>query len=132
VSKADADLLRQFAVALTNAMLHVRVRRVVVVSTAFLFKDSIIPPTYLVGRLFFPDTVADASEMEDVFGKSGLDWTIVRPAKLTDESCTMKYRVREGRLPSFGFTISRADVANFIIKSVENQLSIRKVIGVCN
>src|SRR5260370_40949867 len=132
VSKADADLLRQFAVALTNAMLHVRVRRVVVVSTAFLFKDSIIPPTYLVGRLFFPVTVADASEMEDVFGKSGLDWTIVRPAKLTDKSCTRKYRVRECRLPSFGFTISRADVAHFIIKSVENQLSIRKVIGGCN
>jgi putative NADH-flavin reductase len=59
-SKADANLLRHFAVALTSAMLNVGIRRVVVVSTAFLFKDSIISPTYLVGRLFFPDIVADA------------------------------------------------------------------------
>jgi hypothetical protein len=25
-----------------------------IVSTAFLFRDSIIPPTYLFGKLFFP------------------------------------------------------------------------------
>jgi hypothetical protein len=51
--KTDADLLERFAVTLTNAMLHTEVRRAVIVSTAFLFKDSIIPPTYLFGRFFF-------------------------------------------------------------------------------
>src|SRR6266567_2206487 len=54
VSKADANLLQQFAVALTSAMLRAEVRRVVVESVAFLFKDSIIPPTYLLGRMLFP------------------------------------------------------------------------------
>ena len=44
ISKADANLLQQFAVALTRAMLHAAVRRVVVESVAFLFKDSIVPP----------------------------------------------------------------------------------------
>ncbi len=70
ISKADATLLHRFAVALTNAMPHAGVRRVVVESVAFLFRDSIVPPTYLFGRLFFPGTVADASAMEQLLTES--------------------------------------------------------------
>jgi putative NADH-flavin reductase len=132
VSKADAHLLQQFAVALTMAMVQAGVRRVVVESVAFLFRDSIVPPAYLLGRLLFPRTVADASAMERVFGESSLDWTMVRPPELTDKPYTGKYRVREGHLPSFGFKISRADVADCMIHVVENRSSIRKVVGVCN
>src|SRR6266700_382706 len=132
VSKADANLLQQFAVALTSAMLQAGVRRVVVESVAFLFKDSIVPPTYLFGRLFFARIVADASSMERVFEESQLDWTMVRPPELTDKPYTGKYRVREGRLPRFGFKISRADVADFMLKAVEDHVSSRKVVGVCN
>jgi putative NADH-flavin reductase len=132
VSKDDADLLRRFAVALASAMLHSGVRRVVVESVAFLFKDSIVPPAYLLGRLLFPGIVADASAMEQVFGESELDWTMVRPPELTNKAYTGKYRVREGHLPVFGFKISRADVADFMLKAVENHASSRKVVGVCN
>jgi len=132
ISKADANLRHRFAVALTTAMLHARVRRVVVESVAFLFKDSIVPPTYLFGRLLFPGIVADASAMERVFGKSELDWTMVRPPQLTDKPYTGKYRVREGHLPRFGFKISRADVADFMVKSVENRSLVGKIVGVCN
>src|SRR6266850_1474429 len=132
ISKADANLLRQFAVALTSAMLRGGVRRVVVESVAFLFKDAIIPPAYLLGRLFFPGIVADASAMEKVLEKSGLDWTIARPPKLTPKPYTGKYRVREGHLPPFGFSISHADVADFMIKAVENRSLIGRVVGVCS
>jgi putative NADH-flavin reductase len=132
VSKADANLLQQFAVALTSAMLRAEVRRIVVESVAFLFKDSIIPPAYLLGRMLFPGIVADSSAMEDVFKKSGLDWTIVRPPELTDKPCTGNYRVREGHLPRFGFKISRADVADFMIKAAENPSSILKIVGISN
>jgi putative NADH-flavin reductase len=130
VSKADAHLLEQFAIALTNAMPRAGVRRVVVESVAFLFKNSILPPAYLLGRLLFPRTVADASAMERVFGESELDWTMVRPPELTDKPYTGAYRVREGHLPRFGFKISRADVADFMLKAVENHSSIRKIVGV--
>ncbi len=132
ISKDDSNLLQRFAVALTSAMRRTNVRRVVVESVAFLFKDSILPPTYLLGRLLFPRTVADASAMEQVFAESELDWTMVRPPELTDKPYTGKYRVREGHLPLFGFKISRADVANFMLKVVENHASSRKVVGVCN
>ena len=132
VLKADADLLQRFAVALTRGMLQAQIRRVVLASSAFLFKDSIIPPTYVVGRLFFPGIVRDASAMEDVFAKSGLDWTIARPPRLTDKPYTGRYRVQEGHLPVFGFTISRADVPDFMINTVERGSLIGKIAGVCN
>jgi len=131
-SKADAHLLEQFAIALTSAMSRARVRRVVVESVAFLFKNSVLPPAYLLGRLFFPRVVADASAMEEVFAKSDLDWTIVRPPELTDNPYTGKYRVRQGHLPRFGLKISRADVADFMIKVIDDRSSIRKVIGISN
>jgi putative NADH-flavin reductase len=132
VSKADSNLLQQFAVGLTGAMLRAEIRRVVVESVAFLFKDSIIPPAYLLGRMLFPGIVADSAAMENVVQTSGLDWTIVRPPKLTDRRYTGKYRVREGHMPRFGFTISRVDVGDFMIKAVENPSWVRKIVGISN
>src|SRR5205807_5091122 len=130
IAKDDANLLQRFALALTNAMRRTGVRRVVVESVAFLFKNSIMPPAYLLGRLFFPGVVADTSSMERIFSESRLDWTMVRPPQLTDKPFTGKYRVREGHLPRFGFKISRADVADFMVKSVENHFARRKIFGV--
>jgi putative NADH-flavin reductase len=132
IAKTDATLLDRFGVALSDAMRKVGIRRAVIVSTAFLFKDSIIPPTNLVGRLFFPNMVADASEMESFFQDSGLDWTLVRPPRLTDRPRRGRFRVREGHLPGFGFMISRADVAAFMIKTAENHSFIQKVVGISN
>jgi putative NADH-flavin reductase len=130
ISETDANLLQQFAAALTSAMPRAGVRRVVIESVAFLFKDAIIPPAYIFGRMFFPGVVADASANENVLEKSGLDWTIVRPPKLTPTRYTGKYRALEGHLPLFGFNIPYADVADFMIKSVENDFASRKIFGV--
>ena len=132
IAKSDANLLREFAVALTTAMQRAGVRRFVVVSTAFLFRDSIIPPTYLFGRLFFPGVVTDAEGMERTIRASKLDWTIVRPPQLTDKRRSKKYRVREGHLPRFGFNIPRADVADCLIKTIEDRTSVNKILGASN
>lgn len=132
VSRADENLLQRFADALTAAMMKTPVKRVIVESVAFLFKDSILPPAYLLGRLLFPGIVADASAMEGVLQKTSLDWTIVRPPQLTDKPWTGKYRVREGHLPLFGLRIPRADVADFMLKTVETHVFIRKIVGVSN
>jgi putative NADH-flavin reductase len=132
LSKSDADLLKRFAAALASATLHTTLRRAVIVSTAFLFRDSIFPPSYLFGRLFFPSVVADALAMEQIVTKSNLDWTLVRPPQLTNKPQTGRYRVREGHLPIFGFKIARADVADFMIRCVEDPASSQKIIGVSN
>jgi hypothetical protein len=110
-------------------MSKVSVRRIVVELVAFLFRDSIIPPAYFIGRLLFPGIVADSAAMEKIFTESDLDWTMVRPPELTNKPYTGRYRVREGHLPAFGFKISRADVADYMIKAAEDHLSSRKIVG---
>jgi len=132
ISKSDATLLRDFAAALTRAMHQAAVRRVVIVSTAFLFKDAILPPAHLFGRLLFPGVVKDATAMEQIILKSGLDWTLVRPPQLTDKPLTGNYRVRDGHLPIFGFKVSRADVADFCLRTAEDPASVGKIIGISN
>lgn len=122
----------QFAMRLAEAMVHAGVRRVLALSVAFLFKDSIVPPAFILGRLFLPSVVKQASEMETELMKSGLDWTILRPPRLTDTARTGRYRVREGRLPTFGFSISRADVADFALQAIKDQTTVGKIIGICN
>jgi putative NADH-flavin reductase len=130
LSKADADLLERFAIALTAAMQRTAVRRLVIVSTAFLFQDAVIPPAHLFGRLFFASIVADSAAMEKIVSQSGLEWTIVRPPRLTDKPHTGKYRARDGHLPFAGFSIPRADVADFMLNCAEDRGWIGKVAGV--
>jgi putative NADH-flavin reductase len=132
IAQSDAHLLEQFATVLTGAMQDAEVKRIIVISTAFLFKNTIIPPAYLMGRLLFPDVVKDSAESERIFRESQVDWTIVRPPQLTNTAFTGKYRVRLGRLPRFGFKISRADVADYFIKAAADDIPIRKIVGVSN
>jgi len=132
VAKSDAHLLWDFGNALERAMESANVRRLVLISTAFLFKDSLIPPTYLIGKLFFPSVVTDAADFESIIEQSSLDWTIVRPPQLTDRPLTKRYRERRGHLPLFGFKISRADVAHYFLKAVSDPSSVRTIVGISN
>lgn len=132
IAKTDAHLLRDFATTLTRAMQQAGVRRLIIISTAFLFKDSVIPPTYLLGRLMFPSVVKDAADMESIIEQSSLDWTIVRPPQLTNLPFTRRYRIRIAHLPRLGFKISRADVADYFVKSLADRSVIRKIVGLSN
>jgi putative NADH-flavin reductase len=132
IAKSDAHLLRDFAASLTNAMHQAELPRAIVVSTAFLFKDAMLPPAHLFGRLFFPGVVSDATNMEATLRASGLDIVIVRPPQLKDKPHTGRFRVREDHLPVFGFSIPRADVADFMIETAENGAFRDAVVGVCS
>jgi putative NADH-flavin reductase len=127
--RAEHSVHRDLARSLVPAMESAAVWRLAVVSSAFLFSDSPIPA--LVGRLFFHDTVKDITEMERIIVASSLNWTIVRPPELTDGSRTGNYRIKDSHLPGFGFKVSRADVADFMLREVEANGHLRKVVGVC-
>jgi putative NADH-flavin reductase len=129
IAKTDHHLLRDFATALTTAMMRAGIKRAIIESTAFLFKDSVLPPTYLFGRLLFPSVVADATGMEQIFKGSELNYTLVRPPRLTNGPHTGNYRVCEGHLPRFGFTISRADVADCFLNVLDDPQTIKTVLG---
>lgn len=112
-----------------RAMQETGVRRLMVVSVAFLFTDFL--PGAIAGNLFFRETVRDAREMEHAVMESALEWTIVRPPQLTMGARTQRYRVKDGHLPSWGFSISRADLVHFMLQEVEDSRHLQAIVGVC-
>lgn len=75
----------------------------------------------------------DKVKQERLIKESGLDWTIVRPGQLTNGKQRGKYR----HGPDVGhyiltLTISRADVADFMIKQVTDKKYLHQTPGVAN
>jgi hypothetical protein len=73
---------------------------------------------------------ADLALMEDAVTGSGLDWTIVRPPRLTDKPLTGSYRTAYGRNLRRGLTISRADVAHLMLGLITEPASTGQTVGV--
>ena len=73
---------------------------------------------------------ADLALMEDVVHDSGLDWTIVRPPRLTDKPRTGRYRTAYGQNLRGGVFISRADVADLMLRVLKQPETIKQVIGI--
>jgi uncharacterized protein YbjT (DUF2867 family) len=72
------------------------------------------------------DVYRDKQVGEQAILASDLDWTIVYPVGLTDGPRSGRYRVGE-RLSLKGFPrISRGDVAEFLLRQVEDRTYIRK------
>jgi len=132
IAKHEEHLLGQFSTALVSAMQRAHVKRILVESSAFLFRDALFPPAYLLGKMLFPTVVRDATAMETNIQSTQLDWTILRPPRLTDGALSRRYRVCLGKLPALGFSISRADVADYFLRAVEDDSTIRKVVGLSN
>jgi putative NADH-flavin reductase len=104
------------------AMNKTGVRRLICVSAAGAFiKDD--PDMGALMKAILPRILAqqfaDTREMEAVVRDSGLDWTLVRPARLVNGPLTQKYRVSPDYPPVGGRRISRADVAHFIGATLE-------------
>lgn len=57
---------------------------------------------------------------------SGLDYTIVLPPRLTNGPAVGKYRMLPDGLPRGGATLSRADLAEFMLKQLSDPTWIRK------
>ncbi len=60
----------------------------------------------------------DKAKQEDAIRDSGLEYTVVRPLMLNDESKTGSYRAGETLDVKVGDNISRADVADFMLKEL--------------
>jgi putative NADH-flavin reductase len=81
---------------------------------------------FLFGMLFkLPYT--DHERQEQDTRESGLEWVIARPARLTDGPATKTYIKRAGleRVP-WSWTISRADVADFLVEAAVTDTWVRK------
>ena len=105
--------------SIVTAMHRAGTQRLIVVSGTGPFDEGegpgmryVIKP---IGRRFLKHVFADFVEMEKVVRASGLDWTIVRPPRLTDKPLSGRYRTRRDLNMHRNFTVSRADVAHLIL-----------------
>lgn len=80
-----------------------------------------IPFEAVFGRAYQDKTV-----QEQLIKDSPLDWTIVRPGVLTGGARTGRYKVLETPAEWRNGVIARADVADFLVRQVEDQSYIRK------
>jgi putative NADH-flavin reductase len=148
-SRSEAGIASQGTRAIVQAMQATGVRRIVVVSAAPV---STVPSParpkpprhdpgdgFFMRHLFshlaktaFREHYADLALMEDILRGSGLDWTIVRPPRLTDKPLTGTYRTAYGQNLRGGWSVSRADVAHLMLGVLEQPDTIEQAIGIAS
>jgi putative NADH-flavin reductase len=67
-----------------------------------------------------------------VLRDSGLDWTVVRPPRLTDKPLTGTYGTAYGQNLRRGFFVSSADLAQLMLRTLEQPETIKQAIGIAN
>jgi len=126
-------VVQDSASAIVTAMKAIAMRRLLVLSVALLF-----PRAGLIGaalrKTFLRGVADDSEEMERIVRTSDLDWTIVRPPRLTNGLRTENYAVDVDGLPpgsgGSAASVGRADVAHFLLDEVERPAHLRRVVGI--
>jgi putative NADH-flavin reductase len=148
-SNSDAGIASHGTRAIVAAMKAAGVRRIVAVSAAPVSTvptpGNPSPPKhdpgdgffmrYLFSRVasaMFGKVYADLAQMEDILAASGLDWTVVRPPQLTDKPLTGSYRTANGQNIRGGWSVPRADVAQFMITVLGQPGTIHQAIGIAS
>jgi putative NADH-flavin reductase len=148
-SNSDAGIASQGTRAIVAAMRANGVQRIVAVSAAPVStvpgRSNPSPPKHDPGDGFFMrylfshvakarfgKVYADLAQMEDILATSGLDWTVVRPPQLTDKPLTGTYRTAYGQNIRGGWSVPRADVAQFMIAALGQPDTIHQAIGIAS
>lgn len=146
-SASEAGIASRGTRAIVQAMKATDVRRLVVVSAAPISTIASPgrpkPPKHDPGEGFFVRNLlgplikvalrkqyADLALMEDILWDSGLDWTTVRPVRLTNGPLTGTYRIAYDQNLRRGLSISRADVAQCMLRVLEQPETIKQSIGI--
>jgi len=144
---AEAGIVAPATAAITHAMDCAGVRRLVVISAApvgvVASTHQPHPPRYdsgddllmryvlspLIRRLFGP-LYTDLADMEDQLRDGRLDWTSIRPPRLTNGPLTRTYRTAMDRNVRHGLFISRRDVAHLMLTVLQQRETVRHSVGV--
>ena len=145
-SKAEYGVVTRGTRAITGAMQATGVQRIVVVSAALVgtvaSRGRPDPPKHDPGDGFvmrhllnpmvkaaFGRLYADLAQMEEDLANSGLDWTVVRPPRLTNKPLTGHYRTAYGQNIKRGLFISRADVAHLMLAVLDDPETAKQIIS---
>jgi putative NADH-flavin reductase len=148
-SNADAGIASQGMPAIVAAMQATGVRRIVAVSAGPVSTvptpSRPNPPNHDPGDGFFMrhllsrvanltlgKVFADLAQMEEILRGSGLDWTVVRPPRLTGKPFTGSYRTAYGQNLRGGTSVPRADVAHLMLSVLGQPGTIHQAIGIAS
>lgn len=125
----EVTLLSAASRALVAAMRRRQVRRLVAI-TGIGAGDSRGHGGFLFDRIIMPlilrHVYADKDRQETIIAESGLDWILVRPAILNDKPRRGNIRALVDLDGFHGGTISRNDVATFVIDQLESNAFLGK------
>jgi putative NADH-flavin reductase len=125
---ADAHLLRNAASAALAIGSQLDVKRYLVVSQGLLFPSK--NPIVLALRWILARHVADSTEMERLVRAAEMDWTIVRPPRLTEGSDPHGHVVGVASMPAGARSMRRVDLAAFLVEEAEQGRFKRTLVGV--
>ena len=114
------------------AMARAGVRRIVVESSASVghsLRTGRLGAGHVV-RLLLRDVMRDKEQQESLVRNSSLDWTIVRPVMLNDRPAKGRLRSGDQLAWSLASSVSRADVAAFMISTLEDRSTLGRAITV--
>lgn len=121
--------------SILTAMERAGARRLLMVSAAGLESDAgdglvtryVLKP--IVQRVF-RHSYADLARAERLLRDSDTDWTIVRPARLTDAAAPGRYRTARDLSVRGGHTTTRADLADCMLTLIDDRTSVGHVVSV--
>jgi putative NADH-flavin reductase len=94
-----------------------------------LLQRLIVKP--LLWRIF-KNGFTDMALMESLVQEQNLDWTILRPPRLTNNARTGEYNVAVNKpLPNSWF-LSRADLADYIVSHLDDSTTYRTIVEIAN
>jgi putative NADH-flavin reductase len=131
----ETTLYSQGARNLLNAMTKMGTARVFFISASGLDVNPShtllirLATKYILQRIF-KNMYADLNRMEKIVKESNLDWTILRPPRLTNAPFTGRYRFAINSSLKGGLSISRADVAAFMQSNITNDTIYRTTVEV--
>jgi putative NADH-flavin reductase len=124
--KHPTTVYSQGMATIIDAMRHAGARRVMCLSSAGLDIPPETPlPQRLVTRLLvqrlYRHGYADMNAMERIVTVSDTDWTIIRPPMLTNGPLTGRYRTAADRHLTNPKTLSRGDLAHYMLNHIEDR-----------
>lgn len=135
----NENVLPRAVPLIVEAMQRTAVRRIIALGSAGALPDSLKKqPAWrrwialnLVYTLLLKWPVHEQVAQYQILSSSGLDWTMVMPPMLTHGGAKGRYRIDGEALPRNGSSISRADLADFMMRQIDSPEWIRRGVYIC-
>lgn len=132
----STTLYTDFVTALLLTQMELNLKIPFIILTGFGAGDSAAYNGFLMKlffKFFLKNIYKNKTEMEEMIAKTDMNWEIVRPGLLTNQPLSEKYRIETTLYKGINIgSISRSDVADFMVKQAENPTELGKYVSLSN